>query len=80
MKVRVLAFGHYRDILPEPMELTMSQGAIARDVAELLGASDARLLPLGTHCRVAVNAEYAHFETLLHDGDEVVFIPPMSGG
>jgi molybdopterin converting factor subunit 1 len=28
----------------------------------------------------AVNAEYAKFRTVLTDGDEVAFLPPVSGG
>ena len=28
----------------------------------------------------AVNRDYARAETILHDGDEVAFIPPISGG
>ena len=29
---------------------------------------------------VAVNAEYARMATPVHDGDEVAFLPPVSGG
>ena len=29
---------------------------------------------------VAVNAEYARMAATLHDGDEVAFLPPVSGG
>ena len=29
---------------------------------------------------VAVNAEYARMAALLHDGDEIAFMPPVSGG
>ena len=28
----------------------------------------------------AINSDYAAVETVLKDGDEVVFIPPVSGG
>ena len=29
---------------------------------------------------VAVNEEYAQRDTILHDGDEVALLPPVSGG
>jgi molybdopterin converting factor small subunit len=29
---------------------------------------------------VAVNREYARAEDVLHDGDEVALLPPVSGG
>ena len=29
---------------------------------------------------VAVNAEYARMTAELHDGDEIAFMPPVSGG
>jgi molybdopterin converting factor subunit 1 len=31
-------------------------------------------------CRVAVDEEFADAETILHDGQTVAFIPPVSGG
>lgn len=33
-----------------------------------------------THCQVAVNQEFAGLDAVVSDGDEVAFIPPMSGG
>ncbi|MBL7993884.1 MoaD/ThiS family protein, partial [bacterium] len=32
------------------------------------------------HSRVALNMEYVSPQTLLHEGDEVCIIPPVSGG
>ena len=33
-----------------------------------------------TSLRIAVNMEYVDSQHLLHDGDEVAVIPPVSGG
>jgi molybdopterin converting factor small subunit len=38
------------------------------------------LAPRRTSLAAAVNARYADFDTPLDNGDEVVFIPPVSGG
>ncbi|OGQ07069.1 MAG: hypothetical protein A3G32_03735 [Deltaproteobacteria bacterium RIFCSPLOWO2_12_FULL_40_28] len=32
------------------------------------------------YTRFAVNAEFVPIETILNEGDELVFIPPVSGG
>jgi len=34
----------------------------------------------GVSLRVAVNQKYVPEETVLNDGDEVAFIPPVQGG
>jgi molybdopterin converting factor small subunit len=31
-------------------------------------------------CRVAINDAFAPWESILKDGDQVVFIPPVGGG
>ena len=37
-------------------------------------------LPVSDSVLISVNSEYASPEAPLHDGDEVAFIPPVSGG
>lgn len=36
--------------------------------------------PLPHHVLIAVNMEYVHQDTLVADGYEVAFFPPVSGG
>ena len=36
--------------------------------------------PYATNTLAAVNFEYASVETMLKDGDEVAFFPPITGG
>ncbi len=36
--------------------------------------------PLPPHVLMAVNMEYVEPSTVLHDGDEVAFFPPVTGG
>ena len=55
-------------------------GATARQVWDALAADHPALAPYGTISSCAVNEEYAPFSTTLQDGDEVAFLPPVSGG
>jgi molybdopterin synthase sulfur carrier subunit len=36
--------------------------------------------PIRPNLLMALNMEYAHAETPVHDGDEVAFFPPVTGG
>lgn len=81
MTVRALFFGHYRDIVPSgECVLNLRERATIRDAAEALAAQEPRLADLLTRTRVAVGAEFATPDTLLSDGAELAFLPPMSGG
>jgi molybdopterin-guanine dinucleotide biosynthesis protein A len=56
-----------------------SSAATARELyAELAARYPFSLTP--EVLRVAINAEFAEWSTLLKDGDAVVFIPPVAGG
>ena len=54
----------------------------ARDARELYGELRARhgLLLEPEQLRVAVNEEFADWSQALHEGDTVVFLPPVAGG
>ncbi len=39
-----------------------------------------RLQTILERCLCAVNRGYVAADSMLHDGDELVFIPPMGGG
>jgi molybdopterin converting factor small subunit len=82
MTIHVFLFGHYRDAAPEGGGLTLilPEGATVADVAARLSERDARFKDLLARTRVAVAAEFASPETTLGEGDEVAFLPPMSGG
>lgn len=83
MKIRVRLFAAIREALGrESVLMELSAGATPEDVwRELLrlderGALAARRVNLAA----AVNRKYTRFDAPLSEGDEVVFIPPVSGG
>ena len=54
--------------------------ATAGDVWDTLAAEWPALREYEKTMSVAVNAEYARMKASVSDGDEVAFLPPVSGG
>ncbi len=55
-------------------------GTTVRMLWDNLIADFAGLEAYGESLSSAVNAEYARMDVVLNDGDEVAFLPPVSGG
>ncbi len=60
--------------------LELPQAATAAQAADLIGRRFPTLAGLLPRAAFAVNQAYVPAETLLHDGDELALIPPVSGG
>jgi deoxyribonuclease-4 len=80
VRVTVRFFGHYSDFSPDAMEVSVPGGATIASLAAILEEKDGRLAGIERFCRAAINEEYAEHDTVLQEGDEIAFIPPMSGG
>ena len=78
--VRVRFFARLRELAGlETEPLNVQAGATLSDVYALLrGKHEA--LPKHEAVRAALNQEFADWPTVVHEGDEVAFIPPVSGG
>lgn len=79
MQVHVRLFAAFREIAgTDSLQLELGPDAT---VGELWGRLAARHGGLGPHQpAAAVNATMASLSALLRDGDEVAFLPPVSGG
>jgi MoaE-MoaD fusion protein len=81
MKVRVLFFGQLREIVGLAEEdAELSEGARVEDLFERYGRRFPRLAEFRTSVAASVNQEYAAWCAPLSNGDEVAFLPPVSGG
>lgn len=79
--VRMLFFAHLQDVAgARELVLTLPEGATVRMAARELEGRASGFQALLNHVRVAVNAEFADADTPLREGDEVAWMPPMSGG
>ncbi len=83
MQVQAIPFGVLKDWLgSSAMTLELPEGASVAVLLERLRTT----LPAGAatgilgSIAVSVNAEYAQAAHILHDGDEVGLLPPVSGG
>jgi len=80
MQVKITAFGITRDIVgASSLELELPNGASVSDLRQALGTKYPKLANL-TSLAIAVNQEYAQNDIQLTENDEVVLIPPVSGG
>lgn len=81
MHVRVRYFARLRDIAGCAEELVeLTDGETAEALYERLVARHPSLRRLRPHLRVAINLEFEDWTTVICDGDELAFIPPVSGG
>jgi molybdopterin converting factor subunit 1 len=81
MHVRVRLFASLRETAGVPeVSLELAAGATAGDAWSRLTGDFPSLAPRRASLGVGVNRRYARFDTVLQDGDELVFIPPVSGG
>lgn len=81
MRVRVRLFASLREAAGVPeVRLDLAAGATAEDAWHRLAGDFPGLAPRRASLAVSVNRRYARFDAVLRDGDELVFIPPVSGG
>ena len=81
MRVTVRLFARLRDIAGSA-ELTRDapEGATIADVWRGLVAEFPEMARYDSSISSAVNADYAKMTAAVADGDDVAFLPPVSGG
>jgi len=81
MRVRVLFFGQLKDITGVAQEeAELSEGARVEDLFERYGRRFPRLASFRPSIAASLNQEYTNWRAPLASGDEVAFLPPVSGG
>jgi molybdopterin converting factor subunit 1 len=81
MQVRVLFFGRLKEIVGFADDTAeLSEGARVEDLFARYGNRFPELAQFRPSVAAAVNQEYAEWRALLHNNDEVAFLPPVSGG
>ena len=81
MQINVKFFAIVRERLGESeMTLDMPEGSTIADARTRIDEFAGPIAPLVQRSMTMLNQEYAGPEDVLSDGDEIAFIPPVSGG
>lgn len=81
MRVRVRLFAVLREAAGRgELELELPAGATPEAAWQVLACAHPELAARRAHLAAAVNRRYARFDAALQEGDELVFVPPVSGG
>jgi molybdopterin synthase sulfur carrier subunit len=81
MRVQVRFFAGLREAVGrDACALELPEGATPENAWSRLVDETPDLAPRRRSLAVAVNRQYVAFDAPLADGDELVFIPPVSGG
>jgi len=81
MQIIAKLFGAAREAAgAKELSLALPDGATARDVWRLLLDQHPALAPFADRLAVSVNFEIRSLDAEIHDGDEIAFLPPVSGG
>jgi molybdopterin converting factor subunit 1 len=81
MRVTIRLFGRLHDLAgATELARDVPEGATVRTIWDALATECPALAPHARSVSAAVNAEFARPATAVADGDEVAFLPPVSGG
>lgn len=81
MPVTVRLFARLREIAgSDELARPLGEATTVRDVWTALATDWPALEPYAGSVTCAVNAQYARMTSPVREGDEVAFLPPVSGG
>jgi molybdopterin converting factor small subunit len=76
LTIAVLCFGPLAEILERNQSIMLETPATCRTAIVQLGIEEW----LAKGLKVAINGDISALDTVLHDGDELALLPPVSGG
>jgi len=81
MRVTIRLFARLRDLVGAgELACDVPAGARVSDVWRSLAERHPGVAPHASSVSAAINADFARMDAPVADGDEVAFLPPVSGG
>lgn len=81
MKIKLRLFASFRQVFnSSEIEFTLSEGATAQDLLNEIFSKHKELERFRGHVVVTINRQAVQMTAVIHEGDEVAILPPVSGG
>ncbi len=81
VRVKVLFFGRLKDVVGQAQEsLDLTDASTIEQLFALYSERIPELAKYRSSLAASRNQEFASWDTRLHPGDEIAFLPPVSGG
>ena len=81
VRVKVLFFGRLKDIVGQSGDsLDLADASTIEELFALYSTRIPELAKYRSSVVASRNQEFVAWDTVLHSGDEVAFLPPVSGG
>ena len=81
MNITLKFFARLRDLVgTNTLERQVASNITIAELIETLQAEFPQMARLMPHTAIALNQEFVDWQTQLNEGDEVAFLPPVSGG
>lgn len=81
IEVTVKLFAAYQEAYDKPeLQLTLPDSVAVKEILDQMLQEKPQLQQWRNVTRFGVNLQFVEEDTLLQDGDEIVLIPPVSGG
>jgi molybdopterin converting factor subunit 1 len=81
VRVKVLFFGRLKDVVGQSEEsLDLTDASTVEHLFSLYSERIPELAKYRSSVVASRNQEFSSWDTPLHSGDEVAFLPPVSGG
>ncbi|HWY43158.1 MAG TPA: MoaD/ThiS family protein [Candidatus Sulfotelmatobacter sp.] len=80
MQTRVLFFGKLKELVGAEQSVELRSGATIAELFERFANQKPELASFRSSVVASRNQEFAPWTTVLEPGDEVAFLPPVSGG
>jgi len=81
MQTKVLFFGKLKEVTGSAEQsIELRSGATIADLFDRFAGETPALAPYRSSVVASRNQEFAAWTTILEPGDEIAFLPPVSGG